>query len=417
MSGRSERHRLVPKRPLGIESGKGTTVANENQNLLGIQTNADDVLSNNDLNSHNDNSVETEVEVEFEDSFNDNSVETEVEVEFEDSFNDNSDNSDNSVNTDTEVEVEFEDSFNDNSDNSVNTDTEVEVEFEDSFNDNSDNSVDNSVEVEFEDSFNDNSDNSVDNSVETETEVEIEESFNGSFNDDSTNVDVEVELKDSFNDNSDNSVRNQDSFNITSSFNTQTLNDHSTTIGVRQYNSGFGDFNLGGLLGGAAPLAAKGHAGAGGGFDLDLDNRSLQLDQSVSQVIQTGEGSAVTQAFAQNATVAFGDDSIAAGRDVSIDNSVFEWKMGDVNIGNTAIDTRINDSFNDFSENFDVELDVEVDDSFNDQSDHTNVDVDVEDSFTSEIDSTFSKSLEWENSGNFFSPGAATSGGEADVDF
>ena len=118
----------------------------------------------------------------------------------------------------------------------------------------------------------------------------------------------------------------------------------------------------------------------------------------------------MSQAFSQNATVAFGDDSIAAGRDVSIDNSVFEVKLGDVNVGNTAIDTRINDSFNDFSKNFDVELDVEVDDSYNDQSDHTNVDVDVEDSFTSEIDSTFSKSLEWENSGNFFSPGGDVAG-------
>ena len=308
---------------------------------------------------------------------------------------------DNSVNTDVDAKLEVEDSFQDNSDNSTN------VGIEDSFQDNSDNSTnvdtDVDLEVEVEDSFNDNSDNS------TNVDVDINDSFN---TDNSTDDDI----VDSFNKSWDNSVRNQDSFNVTSSFNTQTLNDHSTTIGVRQYNSGFGDFNLGGLLGGAAPLAAKGHAGAGGGFDLDLDNRSLQLDQSVSQVIQTGDVSAVTQTFAQNATVAFGDESIAAGNDVNIDNSVFEWKMGDVNIGNTAIDTRINDSFNDFSKNYDLDLDVEVADSFNDQSQYTKLDLDIEDSFTSEVDNTFSKSLEWENSGNIFSPGAAATGGDSDVD-
>ena len=321
--------------------------------------NSDNVVVE-DVLSHNDNSVNTDVD--------DNST----NVGIEDSFQDNSDNS-------TNTKVDVEDSLNDNSTN-VDTDVDLEVEVEDSFNDNSTN-----VDVDINDSF--NTDNSTDD--------DIVDSFNKSW---------------------DNSVRNQDSFNVTSSFNTQTLNDHSTTIGVRQYNSGFGDFNLGGLLGGAAPLAAKGHAGAGGGFDLDLDNRSLQLDQSVSQVIQTGDGSAVTQAFAQNATVAFGDESIAAGNDVNIDNSVFEWKMGDVNIGNTAIDTRINDSFNDFSKNYDLDLDVEVADSFNDQSQYTKLDLDIEDSFTSEVDNTFSKSLEWENSGNIFSPGAAATGGDSDVD-
>ena len=352
--------------------------------------NSDNVVVE-DVLSHNDNSVNTDVDakLEVEDSFQDNSDNsTNTKVDVEDSLNDNSDNSTN---------VGIEDSFQDNSDNSTNT----KVDVEDSLNDNSTNvDTDVDLEVEVEDSFNDNS---------TNVDVDINDSFN---TDNSTDHDI----VDSFNKSWDNSVRNQDSFNVTSSFNTQTLNDHSTTIGVRQYNSGFGDFNLGGLLGGAAPLAAKGHAGAGGGFDLDLDNRSLQLDQSVSQVIQTGDGSAVTQAFAQNATVAFGDESIAAGNDVNIDNSVFEWKMGDVNIGNTAIDTRINDSFNDFSKNYDLDLDVEVADSFNDQSQYTKLDLDIEDSFTSEVDNTFSKSLEWENSGNIFSPGAAATGGDSDVD-
>ena len=353
----------------------------KNTNHRGNQAVADDVLSNNDILSHNDNSV-------------DNSVDTDTNVKVEDSFQDNSDNS---TNTKVDVDVDVEDSFKDQSDNSTN------VKVEDSFKDQSDNSTN----VKIEDSFKDQSDNS------TNVDVDVKDSFN---TDNSTDDDI----VDSFNKSWDNSVRNQDSFNVTSSFNTQTLNDHSTTIGVRQYNAGFGDFNVGGLLGGGASSlqtakGAGGH-GAGAGLELDLDNRSLQVDQSVNQVIQTGDGSGVTQAFAQNATVAFGDDSIAAGRDVSIDNSVFEWKMGDVNIGNTAIDTRINDSFNDFSKNYDLDFELEVEDSFNDQSTNTNLDLEIEDSFTSEIDNTFSKSIEWENSGNLFSPGAAAGGSEVETE-
>lgn len=365
----------------------------QNTNERGQQAVADDILSNNDNSVNTDLDSTVKVDDSFQDN-SDNSTDVDVDTDIKDSLNDNS----TDVDTDVDVDVDVEDSLNDNSDNSDNS---TNVSVEDAFKDQSDNSTN----VKVEDAFKDQSDNS--------THVDVADSFN---TDNSTDDDITDSFKQSW----DNSVRNQDSFNVTSSFNTQTLNDHSTTIGVRQYNSGFGDFNIGGLLGGGGAVpAAAGKHGAAGGFDLDvdIDNRSLQLDQSVSQAISTGDGSGVSQAFSQNATVAFGDDSIAAGRDVSIDNSVFEVKLGDVNVGNTAIDTRINDSFNDFSKNFDVELDVEVDDSFNDQSDHTNVDVDVEDSFTSEIDSTFSKSLEWENSGNFFSPGAATSGGEADVDF
>src|SRR5690606_9519699 len=104
-----------------------------------------------------------------------------------------------------------------------------------------------------------------------------------SFNDSSTNLELEVEFEDSFNDNSrhDNSVRNQDSFNVTSSFNTQTLNDHSTTVGIRQYQAGFGDFNVDAALAGGKYGAAAGKYGAASG-DINLDNRSLQLDQSVN---------------------------------------------------------------------------------------------------------------------------------------
>jgi len=368
-------------------------MANGNDNSLGTQVIVDDTL-----NTDNSVNTETDVELEVEDSFNtDNSTTTETDVELdvevEDSFNDNSDNSvDNSDNSvDNSVENEADDSFN------------TDVEIEESFN------TDNSVENEAEDSFNDNSDNSTEN----------EDSFNS---DNSINTDIEVELEDSLNDNTDNSVRNQDSFNITSSFNTQTLNDHSTTVGIREYQAGFGgDFNFG--LGGGAMAAGGGwgkHGASGADMEVDLDNRVMQLDQSVNQAISTEGGPGggnVGQVFGQNATVSFGDGSNAAGRDVNIDNSELDLEVGDINIGNTDISTRINDSFNDYSTEMDMEWDLEIEDSFNDQSTNTEVEVEVDDSFTSEVDAAFDNSLEWENSGNIFSPGAATTGGEAETEF
>lgn len=150
-------------------------------------------------------------------------------------------------------------------------------------------------------------------------------------------------------------------------------------------------------------------------MEVDLDNRVMQLDQSVNQAISTEGGPGggnVGQVFGQNATVSFGDGSNAAGRDVNIDNSELDLEVGDINIGNTDISTRINDSFNDYSTEMDMEWDLEIEDSFNDQSTNTEVEVEVDDSFTSEVDAAFDNSLEWENSGNIFSPGAATSPAE-----
>ena len=129
-------------------------------------------------------------------------------------------------------------------------------------------------------------------------------------------------------------------------------------------------------------------------------------------MVSAGNGGGVDQVFAQNATIAFGDDSIAAGDDVEIDNSQMHLDLGDINIGNTDIDTRINDSFNDFSQEYEMDVELEYEDSFNDNSQHTDLEVEIEDSFTSEIDSTFENSYEWENSGNLFSPGSAATGGE-----
>jgi len=125
-----------------------------------------------------DNSTNTDIDVDIDDSFNDSSTDnsTDIDVDIDDSFNDNSTNTD----------VDIDDSFNDNSDNSTNTD----VDIDDSFNDNSTN-------VDVDDSFNDNSttDNSVtDNSDNsTDVDVDIEDSFtvDDSFNEANDNVTVE----------------------------------------------------------------------------------------------------------------------------------------------------------------------------------------------------------------------------------
>ncbi|MHA6507875.1 hypothetical protein [Tessaracoccus sp. Y1736] len=307
---------------------------------------------------------------------NDNTNTAGFQAVAEESFNDNSTN----TNLDADLEVEIEDSLNDNSDNSTNTEIDTEVEVEDSFNETE-------TDTEIDDSYN------VDNSLEHED----------SYNDNSENLDVEVEIDDSFN--RDESVKTQDSFNITSSFNEQTLNDNSTTVGVRQYQTNVGDLNLGGMGGMLGGKAAYGH---GGGADLELDNRSMNVDQSVNQIINAGDD--VDQDFSQTANVAFGDHSMAAGDDIDIDNSSMSVELGDISIGNTWIDTRINDSFQDNSVDNDYDWEMEIDDSFNDQSTDLDVEVDIEDSFTNEV--TELNSFEWENEGNVFSPGAATTGGE-----
>lgn len=72
-----------------------------------------------------------------------------------------------------------------------------------------------------------------------------------------------------------------------------------------------------------------------------IDARSTVVDQSVNQNIWT-EGGDVTQLFDQEAVVASGDDSIAAGDDVSVVDSDTDVSMGDVAIGNESNQ----DSFN-----------------------------------------------------------------------
>lgn len=70
-----------------------------------------------------------------------------------------------------------------------------------------------------------------------------------------------------------------------SSFNTQTLNDYSSTVGVRQYNAGFENLNFSGLTGGGllGAGAVRGRRGEDGrGSTLTVDARTLAV-RSVGQ--------------------------------------------------------------------------------------------------------------------------------------
>ncbi|HET6672745.1 MAG TPA: IniB N-terminal domain-containing protein [Agromyces sp.] len=65
-----------------------------------------------------------------------------------------------------------------------------------------------------------------------------------------------------------------------------------------------------------------------------IDNRATVIDQSTNQNIWA-KGD-VTQIFDQEAVVAVGDDSVAAGDDAAVDNSENEVTVGDVAVGNTS---------------------------------------------------------------------------------
>lgn len=65
-----------------------------------------------------------------------------------------------------------------------------------------------------------------------------------------------------------------------------------------------------------------------------IDNRATVIDQSTNQNIWANGD--VTQIFDQEAVVAVGDDSVAAGDDAAVDNSENEVTVGDVAVGNTA---------------------------------------------------------------------------------
>jgi len=110
-----------------------------------------------------------------------------------------------------------------------------------------------------------------------------------------------------------------------------------------------------------------------------VDDRDTIVDQSVNQNIWAHGD--VTQNFDNDAVVASGDDTIAAGGAVDIDQTTDESTTitagEDVNLGNDTDVTVIDDSF-DETTGTDTATDgsttVDVDDSFNDGS--TTVDVD-----------------------------------------
>lgn len=107
-----------------------------------------------------------------------------------------------------------------------------------------------------------------------------------------------------------------------------------------------------------------------------IDNRATIVDQSVNQNIWT-EGGDVTQTFDNEAVVASGDQSVAAGDDADVDNSQ-TTVGGDVSIGNETTDVDIDGSFNDNSTDTDSSTETETEESYNTE---VGVDVATEDAF------------------------------------
>ena len=83
-----------------------------------------------------------------------------------------------------------------------------------------------------------------------------------------------------------------------------------------------------------------------------IDNRTTIVDQSTNQNIWT-EGGDVTQIFDQEAVIASGDESVAAGDDATVVDSEVDVTIGDVAIGNTTNDGSFNNT------GVDPEADVE----------------------------------------------------------
>lgn len=76
-------------------------------------------------------------------------------------------------------------------------------------------------------------------------------------------------------------------------------------------------------------------------FTTTVDARSTIVDNSVNQNIWT-DGGDVTQYFDQEAIIASGDGSVAAGHDGTIDDSDVDVTIGDVAIGNETADGSFN---------------------------------------------------------------------------
>ncbi len=253
---------------------------------------------------------------------------------------------------------DFEDSFNSRARDSFNTSTTNNANLNVGLDNvgNTDNSQVDSGNAVFDV---DNSATFDSHDVVTETETRIEDSYN-TYEDNSVVDASDTWVRDSYNQWTDASTNDSNN-----SFSWTSTDDHSIQVGNRDYNTGFGNINVGGGAGGAG--------GAGGG-DVFLDGRATIVDQSVNQNI---DAFAVDQASASNAIVASGDGAIAAGDNVSIrqslDDSTTIIGGGDVNMGNTTTVDMVVDSYNveeDFSQTTDASQEWEIRDSFNDYSDN-----------------------------------------------
>ncbi|MGX5717771.1 IniB N-terminal domain-containing protein [Arthrobacter sp. MAHUQ-56] len=135
-------------------------------------------------------------ETSVEDSFN-----TDVAFDVDDSFNDNSDHSDTWDNSDHSLSTNVADSFNDSSDNSADTSIDNSVQVADSFHQedsfNEDSSTDTAVDISMADSFQDNSDaGTVDNVVVEDNQLDFTED-NASPGDVDVDADHQAAIDDS----------------------------------------------------------------------------------------------------------------------------------------------------------------------------------------------------------------------------
>ena len=120
----------------------------------------------------------------------------------------------------------------------------------------------------------------------------------------------------------------------------------------------------------------------------------------------------VTQIFDQEAVLAVGDESVAAGDNALLDESNTDVTIGDVAIGNTETNVDIADSFNDESIDVDVNTEAEVDESFNDESTEVDVETEIDDSFNETETTEVTVDTEIVNNGNIESPAAVVMAAE-----
>ena len=136
-------------------------------------------------------------------------------------------------------------------------------------------------------------------------------------------------------------------------------------------------------------------------YSYTIDDRDTILDQSTNQNIWA-DGD-VHQIFDQEANIASGDQSNAAGGDIDVEDSYNDSHDVEYDVRDSFNDNSDNSDNSDHSDNSDNSIDVDIEDSLNDESDHStdnSVDVDLEDSFNDESDHSTDNSVEVEDSFN-----------------